>query len=102
MWVCNLCRKQQEILTKSGEWFSGSGVRPASANLNNRASVGGEGLRDRKMQRSRSQAPSSTTSNANVNAGALDGTHVPNAVSATKGADTMPNARSQSEPPRDK
>ncbi|XP_057210423.1 regulating synaptic membrane exocytosis protein 2 [Triplophysa rosa] len=25
MWVCNLCRKQQEILTKSGEWFySGS------------------------------------------------------------------------------
>ncbi|XP_043973087.1 regulating synaptic membrane exocytosis protein 2 isoform X14 [Gambusia affinis] len=21
MWVCNLCRKQQEILTKSGEWF---------------------------------------------------------------------------------
>ncbi|XP_043117165.1 regulating synaptic membrane exocytosis protein 2 isoform X25 [Puntigrus tetrazona] len=26
MWVCNLCRKQQEILTKSGAWFySGSG-----------------------------------------------------------------------------
>ncbi|XP_031441625.1 regulating synaptic membrane exocytosis protein 2 isoform X2 [Clupea harengus] len=21
MWVCNLCRKQQEILTKSGDWF---------------------------------------------------------------------------------
>ncbi|XP_045064279.1 regulating synaptic membrane exocytosis protein 2-like [Coregonus clupeaformis] len=21
MWVCNLCRKQQEILTKSGAWF---------------------------------------------------------------------------------
>ncbi|XP_049323435.1 regulating synaptic membrane exocytosis protein 2 isoform X5 [Astyanax mexicanus] len=27
MWVCNLCRKQQEILTKSGAWFySGSGA----------------------------------------------------------------------------
>ncbi|KAM9723431.1 regulating synaptic membrane exocytosis protein 2 isoform 10-T10 [Menidia menidia] len=25
MWVCNLCRKQQEILTKSGAWFYGSG-----------------------------------------------------------------------------
>ncbi|XP_078789921.1 regulating synaptic membrane exocytosis protein 2 isoform X18 [Oryzias latipes] len=25
MWVCNLCRKQQEILTKSGEWFYSSG-----------------------------------------------------------------------------
>ncbi|XP_066530135.1 regulating synaptic membrane exocytosis protein 2 isoform X2 [Hoplias malabaricus] len=23
MWVCNLCRKQQEILTKSGAWFYG-------------------------------------------------------------------------------
>ncbi|TNN02933.1 hypothetical protein fugu_010420 [Takifugu bimaculatus] len=25
MWVCNLCRKQQEILTKSGAWFYPSG-----------------------------------------------------------------------------
>ncbi|XP_040899983.1 regulating synaptic membrane exocytosis protein 2 isoform X3 [Toxotes jaculatrix] len=28
MWVCNLCRKQQEILTKSGAWFYGSGPSP--------------------------------------------------------------------------
>ncbi|XP_036394285.1 regulating synaptic membrane exocytosis protein 2 isoform X27 [Megalops cyprinoides] len=29
MWVCNLCRKQQEILTKSGAWFySGGGNTP--------------------------------------------------------------------------
>uniref|UniRef100_A0A4W3HY48 Regulating synaptic membrane exocytosis 2 n=1 Tax=Callorhinchus milii TaxID=7868 RepID=A0A4W3HY48_CALMI len=29
MWVCNLCRKQQEILTKSGAWFySGSSNTP--------------------------------------------------------------------------
>ncbi|KAJ1193447.1 hypothetical protein NDU88_002745 [Pleurodeles waltl] len=25
IWVCNLCRKQQEILTKSGAWFYNSG-----------------------------------------------------------------------------
>ncbi|XP_030073503.1 regulating synaptic membrane exocytosis protein 2 isoform X6 [Microcaecilia unicolor] len=25
MWVCNLCRKQQEILTKSGAWFYNTG-----------------------------------------------------------------------------
>ncbi|XP_057195822.1 regulating synaptic membrane exocytosis protein 2 isoform X14 [Triplophysa rosa] len=25
MWVCNLCRKQQEILTKSGAWFYSGG-----------------------------------------------------------------------------
>ncbi|XP_051948843.1 regulating synaptic membrane exocytosis protein 2 isoform X1 [Xyrauchen texanus] len=32
MWVCNLCRKQQEILTKSGEWFysSSEGSRSGS------------------------------------------------------------------------
>ncbi|KAL2080114.1 hypothetical protein ACEWY4_023907 [Coilia grayii] len=30
MWVCNLCRKQQEILTKSGAWFY-SGQNPRSA-----------------------------------------------------------------------
>uniref|UniRef100_A0A7N6AP24 Regulating synaptic membrane exocytosis 1 n=1 Tax=Anabas testudineus TaxID=64144 RepID=A0A7N6AP24_ANATE len=62
MWVCNLCRKQQEILTKSGEWFSGSGVRPGSlgSSLNNPA-TGGEAQRDRKLLRSRSQAPPSST-----------------------------------------
>uniref|UniRef100_A0AAQ4RI47 Regulating synaptic membrane exocytosis 1 n=1 Tax=Gasterosteus aculeatus aculeatus TaxID=481459 RepID=A0AAQ4RI47_GASAC len=54
MWVCNLCRKQQEILTKSGEWFSESGVRPGSlgTSLNNPAR-GGETQRDRKLIRSR-------------------------------------------------
>uniref|UniRef100_A0A672SX08 Regulating synaptic membrane exocytosis 2 n=1 Tax=Sinocyclocheilus grahami TaxID=75366 RepID=A0A672SX08_SINGR len=33
MWVCNLCRKQQEILTKSGAWFYSSpgGALPSSA-----------------------------------------------------------------------
>uniref|UniRef100_A0A671UC52 Regulating synaptic membrane exocytosis 1 n=1 Tax=Sparus aurata TaxID=8175 RepID=A0A671UC52_SPAAU len=74
MWVCNLCRKQQEILTKSGEWFSGSGVRPGSlsTSLINPA-TGGEAQRDRKLLRSRSQAPPSTNSNA----GLPDGTQPP-------------------------
>ncbi|KAM8771571.1 regulating synaptic membrane exocytosis protein 1 isoform 11-T11 [Acanthopagrus schlegelii] len=99
MWVCNLCRKQQEILTKSGEWFSGSGVRPGSlsTSLINPA-TGGEAQRDRKLLRSRSQAPPST----NANAGLPDGTQPPAGVPAAKGADTMPGSRSQSEPPREK
>ncbi|XP_031727348.1 regulating synaptic membrane exocytosis protein 1 isoform X18 [Anarrhichthys ocellatus] len=99
MWVCNLCRKQQEILTKSGEWFSGSGVRPGSlsTSLNNPA-TGGEAQRDRKLIRSRSQAPPSST---DTNAGP-EGTQPAAGVTAAKGADTMPGSRSQSEPPREK
>ncbi|XP_044046369.1 regulating synaptic membrane exocytosis protein 1 isoform X25 [Siniperca chuatsi] len=100
MWVCNLCRKQQEILTKSGEWFSGSGVRPGSlgTSLNN-PGTGGEAQRDRKLLRSRSQAPPSST---NTNAGPPNGTQPPAGVTAAKGADTMLGSRSQSEPPREK
>uniref|UniRef100_A0A8C5FY61 Regulating synaptic membrane exocytosis protein 1-like n=1 Tax=Gouania willdenowi TaxID=441366 RepID=A0A8C5FY61_GOUWI len=56
MWVCNLCRKQQEILTKSGEWFSGSGMHPGSTCVNDPA-TGSETQQDRKLLRSRSQAP---------------------------------------------
>ncbi|XP_059903394.1 regulating synaptic membrane exocytosis protein 1 [Gadus macrocephalus] len=102
MWVCNLCRKQQEILTKSGEWFSGPGVRPTSANLNDRGSVGVEGARDRKMLRSRSVAQPSSASNANSSP-PDGGPQAPNAVNAAgKGVDAAVNSRSQSEPPRDK
>ncbi|XP_035856603.1 regulating synaptic membrane exocytosis protein 1 isoform X14 [Sander lucioperca] len=96
MWVCNLCRKQQEILTKSGEWFSGSGARPGSLGT---PATGGEAQRDRKLLRSRSQAPPSST---NANAGPPNGTQLPASVTAAKGADTMPGSRSQSEPPREK
>ncbi|XP_040892730.1 regulating synaptic membrane exocytosis protein 1 isoform X4 [Toxotes jaculatrix] len=99
MWVCNLCRKQQEILTKSGEWFSGSGVRPGSLGTSlNDPATGGEAQRDRKLLRSRSQAPPSGT---NINAGP-DGTQPPAGITAAKGAETMPGSRSQSEPPREK
>ncbi|GAA6225866.1 regulating synaptic membrane exocytosis protein 1 [Lates japonicus] len=97
MWVCNLCRKQQEILTKSGEWFSGSGMRPGSLGTSlNDPATGGEAQRDRKLLRSRSQAPPSST-----NAG-LNGTQPPAGITPAKGADTMPGSRSQSEPPREK
>uniref|UniRef100_A0A673H064 Regulating synaptic membrane exocytosis protein 1-like n=1 Tax=Sinocyclocheilus rhinocerous TaxID=307959 RepID=A0A673H064_9TELE len=89
MWVCNLCRKQQEILTKSGEWFSsGPGGRPLSVGAP--LSVP-ELEKDRKL-RSRSQAPV-TNNTLPPSAGAGD---------PTKGADTMPASRSRSEPPRDK
>uniref|UniRef100_A0AAQ5X6N7 Regulating synaptic membrane exocytosis 1 n=1 Tax=Amphiprion ocellaris TaxID=80972 RepID=A0AAQ5X6N7_AMPOC len=92
MWVCNLCRKQQEILTKSGEWFSGSGVRPGSlGNSLTDPATGGEAQRDTKLLRSRSQAPPSSA-NSGPHAG----------VPAAKGTDTMPGSRSQSEPPREK
>ncbi|XP_016534729.1 regulating synaptic membrane exocytosis protein 1 isoform X11 [Poecilia formosa] len=98
MWVCNLCRKQQEILTKSGEWFSGSGARPGSLGTSlNDPATGGEGQRDRKLLRSRSQAPPSST-----NAGPPDGTQLPAGVLPTKAVDTMPGSRSQSEPPKEK
>ncbi|XP_042572330.1 regulating synaptic membrane exocytosis protein 1 isoform X1 [Cyprinus carpio] len=89
MWVCNLCRKQQEILTKSGEWFSsGPGGRPLSVGAP--LSVP-ELEKDRKL-RSRSQAPVANDT-LPPSAGAGD---------PTKGADTMPASRSRSEPPRDK
>ncbi|XP_051559039.1 regulating synaptic membrane exocytosis protein 1 isoform X4 [Myxocyprinus asiaticus] len=91
MWVCNLCRKQQEILTKSGEWFStGPGGRPLSVG----APLSGlEMDKDRKL-RSRSQAPGINAINT-----------LPPSIGLgypTRGADIMPASRSRSEPPRDK
>ncbi|XP_051853218.1 regulating synaptic membrane exocytosis protein 1 isoform X30 [Antechinus flavipes] len=66
MWVCNLCRKQQEILTKSGAWFFGSGTQPPSQDgtLSDTATgAGSEVPREKKarlQERSRSQTPLST------------------------------------------
>ncbi|XDV15150.1 hypothetical protein PO909_015280 [Leuciscus waleckii] len=89
MWVCNLCRKQQEILTKSGEWFSsGPGARPLSVG----APLSGPELEKDRRLRFRSQLPG-TNNTLPPNAGLSD---------PTKGADTMPTLRSRSEPPRDK
>ncbi|XP_060717061.1 regulating synaptic membrane exocytosis protein 1 isoform X2 [Tachysurus vachellii] len=87
MWVCNLCRKQQEILTKSGEWFSsGPRGRPLSV-------AGPEADRDGKL-RSRSQAKTGANSTSTNNAQP--------ATDRTKGADIMPVSRARSEPPREK
>ncbi|KAJ8365823.1 hypothetical protein SKAU_G00146540 [Synaphobranchus kaupii] len=103
MWVCNLCRKQQEILTKSGEWFSGRGSKASGlgAAVSDPAMCGEAGARDRNL-RSRSQIPLSTAS------GAPDAAQ-PAAVAAgncNKGPDpahtNMASSRSRSEPPRDK
>ncbi|KAG5830949.1 hypothetical protein ANANG_G00298690 [Anguilla anguilla] len=62
MWVCNLCRKQQDIMTKSGEWLPGRGVTGRGgtgpglgAAVSDPAMCTGAD-RDKKA-RSRSQAP---------------------------------------------
>ncbi|KFQ82198.1 Regulating synaptic membrane exocytosis protein 1, partial [Phaethon lepturus] len=67
MWVCNLCRKQQEILTKSGAWFFGSGPQPSPSQdgtLSDTATGGSsDAPREKKarlQERSRSQTPLST------------------------------------------
>ncbi|XP_066517045.1 regulating synaptic membrane exocytosis protein 1 isoform X1 [Hoplias malabaricus] len=94
MWVCNLCRKQQEILTKSGEWFS-SGPRGRPLSLD--AAVSGlEADGDRKL-RSRSQASPGTNLTAADSQGPTTGP-----VDRNKAVDTMPASRARSEPPREK
>ncbi|XP_040408010.1 regulating synaptic membrane exocytosis protein 1 isoform X6 [Cygnus olor] len=67
MWVCNLCRKQQEILTKSGAWFFGSGPQPSPSQdgtLSDTATGASSDVpREKKarlQERSRSQTPLST------------------------------------------
>ncbi|XP_052389086.1 regulating synaptic membrane exocytosis protein 2 isoform X1 [Carassius gibelio] len=67
MWVCNLCRKQQEILTKSGAWFysspegSRSGpqakVRGGPAGANQDPLRNGSGIPDRNRSPSGSRDP---------------------------------------------
>ncbi|MFT7807116.1 regulating synaptic membrane exocytosis protein 1-like isoform X18 [Arapaima gigas] len=100
MWVCNLCRKQQEILTKSGEWFSGQGSKPPAlgAAVSDPAMCG-EAPRDKKV-RSRSQIPIGSTS------GSAGEAQPPAPADRTAGPDagqaTVPTLRSRSEPPREK
>uniref|UniRef100_A0A8C6M9Z9 Regulating synaptic membrane exocytosis 2 n=1 Tax=Nothobranchius furzeri TaxID=105023 RepID=A0A8C6M9Z9_NOTFU len=57
MWVCNLCRKQQEILTKSGEWF----YSPGSDQMHGVFEGGPQGkkakLQDKKRSPSASRDP---------------------------------------------
>ncbi|XP_036727444.1 regulating synaptic membrane exocytosis protein 1 isoform X8 [Balaenoptera musculus] len=113
MWVCNLCRKQQEILTKSGAWFFGSGPQQPSQDgtLSDTATgAGSEAPREKKsrlQERSRSQTPLST-------AAASSQDQVPHGVppDRSKGAEPSQQGgrpeqkqvsfRSRSEPPRDR
>uniref|UniRef100_A0A3Q1MH95 Regulating synaptic membrane exocytosis 1 n=3 Tax=Bos TaxID=9903 RepID=A0A3Q1MH95_BOVIN len=113
MWVCNLCRKQQEILTKSGAWFFGSGPQQPSQDgtLSDTATgAGSEAPREKKarlQERSRSQTPLSSAA-----ASAQDQATPGAQVDRTKGAEPAPQAggpeqkqassRSRSEPPRDR
>ncbi|XP_069868215.1 regulating synaptic membrane exocytosis protein 1 isoform X9 [Dipodomys merriami] len=113
MWVCNLCRKQQEILTKSGAWFFGSGPQHPSQDgtLSDTATgAGSEVPREKKarlQERSRSQTPLSTA------AASSQDTVPPSAPpDRSKGADSSQQAlgpeqkqassRSRSEPPRER
>ncbi|XP_020750071.2 regulating synaptic membrane exocytosis protein 1 isoform X16 [Odocoileus virginianus] len=113
MWVCNLCRKQQEILTKSGAWFFGSGPQQPSQDgtLSDTATgAGSEAPREKKarlQERSRSQTPLSSAA-----ASAPDQAAPGAQTDRTKGAEPAPPAggpeqkqassRSRSEPPRDR
>ncbi|XP_028983308.1 regulating synaptic membrane exocytosis protein 1-like isoform X27 [Betta splendens] len=89
IWVCNNCRKQQEILTKPGEWFTGPSGKPAGLGSAVSEPSVCQVLTDKKL-RSRSQAPPGLTT-------AIQDPSRPGAPGATPGTD----ARSRSEPPRD-
>uniref|UniRef100_A0A8C6FPC8 Regulating synaptic membrane exocytosis 1 n=1 Tax=Moschus moschiferus TaxID=68415 RepID=A0A8C6FPC8_MOSMO len=113
MWVCNLCRKQQEILTKSGAWFFGSGPQQPSQDgtLSDTATgAGSEAPREKKarlQERSRSQTPLSSAA-----ASAQDQAAPGAQMDRTKGAEPalqaggpeqkQASSRSRSEPPRDR
>ncbi|KAM6997448.1 regulating synaptic membrane exocytosis protein 1-like isoform 24-T24 [Tautogolabrus adspersus] len=89
IWVCNNCRKQQEILTKPGEWFTGPAGNPAGLGSAVSEPSVCQTPGDKKL-RSRSQAPPGSTP-------AIQDPNRPGAPGTTPGNDS----RSRSEPPRD-
>ncbi|XP_057274856.1 regulating synaptic membrane exocytosis protein 1 isoform X10 [Pezoporus wallicus] len=114
MWVCNLCRKQQEILTKSGAWFFGSGPQPSPSQdgtLSDTATGGSsDAPREKKarlQERSRSQTPLSTAaassqeiSSSSVQSDRRKGAEV---SQPAMGVDQkQASSRSRSEPPRER
>ncbi|XP_029377255.1 regulating synaptic membrane exocytosis protein 1-like isoform X2 [Echeneis naucrates] len=88
IWVCNNCRKQQEILTKPGEWFTSPPGKPAG--LGSAISEPSVCQTPRDKLRSRSQAPSGSTT-------AIQDANRTGVLGTPPGTD----ARSRSEPPRD-
>ncbi|XP_019376026.1 PREDICTED: regulating synaptic membrane exocytosis protein 1 isoform X6 [Gavialis gangeticus] len=114
MWVCNLCRKQQEILTKSGAWFFGSGPQPSPSQdgaLSDTATGGSsDAPREKKarlQERSRSQTPLSTAaassqeiSSSSVQADRRKGAEVSQQAMGLE--QKQVSSRSRSEPPRER
>ncbi|XP_075779871.1 regulating synaptic membrane exocytosis protein 1 isoform X36 [Pelodiscus sinensis] len=114
MWVCNLCRKQQEILTKSGAWFFGSGPQPPSSQdgaLSDTATGGSsDAPREKKarlQERSRSQTPLSTAaasaqeiSSSSVQSDRRKGTELSQQAMGLE--QKQASSRSRSEPPRER
>ncbi|KAL9863412.1 regulating synaptic membrane exocytosis protein 1 isoform 3-T3 [Geothlypis trichas] len=113
MWVCNLCRKQQEILTKSGAWFFGSGPQPSPSQdgtLSDTATgASSDAPREKKarlQERSRSQTPLSTAaassqeiSSSSVQPDRRKGAEV---SQPAMGPDQKQASRSRSEPPKER
>ncbi|XP_052601280.1 regulating synaptic membrane exocytosis protein 1 isoform X28 [Peromyscus californicus insignis] len=112
MWVCNLCRKQQEILTKSGAWFFGSGPQQPSQDgtlSDTGTGAGSEVPREKKarlQERSRSQTPLSTaaaSSQDTASPGApLDRSKGAEPSQQALGPEQKQASRSRSEPPRER
>ncbi|XP_073936235.1 regulating synaptic membrane exocytosis protein 1 isoform X40 [Castor canadensis] len=113
MWVCNLCRKQQEILTKSGAWFFGSGPQHPSQDgtLSDTATGAGfEVPREKKprlQERSRSQTPLSTATASSQDitppsAPPDRSTGAEPAQQALGPEQKQASSRSRSEPPRER
>ncbi|XP_034537196.1 regulating synaptic membrane exocytosis protein 1-like isoform X7 [Notolabrus celidotus] len=89
IWVCNNCRKQQDILTKPGEWFTGPAGKPAGLGSAISEPSVCQTPGDKKL-RSRSQAPPGSTTS-------IQDPNRPGQPGAAPGTDP----RSRSEPPRD-
>ncbi|XP_048060961.1 regulating synaptic membrane exocytosis protein 1-like isoform X18 [Megalobrama amblycephala] len=100
MWVCNQCRRQQDILTKSGEWFPSHGPKPGElGSAVSEPAMCGDPVGEKKL-RSRSQNP------LNSSVSTAHDTQPPAPTDPRKGSSTgsadTPSSRSRSEPPQDR
>ncbi|XP_056617313.1 regulating synaptic membrane exocytosis protein 1 isoform X5 [Triplophysa dalaica] len=98
MWVCNQCRRQQDMLTKSGDWFSSQGPKPGElGSAVSEPAMCGDPAGVKKV-RSRSQNPlgsSVSTAHDTQRPAPTD----PSKRHSTGATDT---SRSRSEPPQDR
>lgn len=104
IWVCNQCRKQQDILTKSGEWLgpkqlgSGGGLGSAVSDPA-MGGIGDPSAGGQKKARSRSQAPLGSN---NATAQQQPGGAVTSSGAPPGTGDMSSSGRSRSEPPRER